>query len=114
MTIGAILVPMVALGLCAGGMWFAWRLVRAAGREGREGEVAVRERARKPSASRPPLGALGQIGAVAAVGGVCLWLPSLVDVQALWPLTAGGVVANLVGLGLLFAARRRRRGDRRI
>lgn len=106
MTIGAVLVPLVALGLCAGGMWFAWRLVRAAGREG---EVAVRERARKPSASRPPLGALGQIGAVAAAGGVCLWLPSLVDVQALWPLTAGGAAANLVGLGLLFAARRRGR-----
>ena len=109
MTIGVILVPLVALGLCAGGMWFAWRLVRAAGREG---EVAVDETARRPSASRPPLGALGRIGVVATVGGVCLWLPSLVDVQALWPLTAGGAVANLVGLGLLFAARRR--GGRRL
>ena len=107
MTIGAILVPLVALGLCAAGMWFAWRLVRAAGRDGQEDEVAVGETARRPSTSRPPLGALGQIWAVTAAGGVCLWLPSLVNVQALWPLTAGGAVANLLGLGLLFAARRR-------
>ena len=104
MTIGAILVPLVALGLCAGGMWFAWRLVRAAGREGE-----VDETARRPSASKPPLGALGRIGAVVAVGGVCLWLPSLVDVQALWPLTAGGAVANLLGLGLCAASAVRRR-----
>lgn len=108
MTIGAIVVPLVALGLCAAGMWFAWRLVRAAAREG-ELESGERGGEAPPARPKPPLGAAQQIGAVAAAVGVCLWLPSLVNVQALWPLTAGGAVASLLGLGLLLAGRARRR-----
>ena len=36
MTIGAIVLPLLALAVCGGGAWFAWRLVSAA--EFREGE----------------------------------------------------------------------------
>lgn len=30
MTIGAILLPLIALAVCAGGAWFSWRMVKAA------------------------------------------------------------------------------------
>ena len=34
MSWGAVVIPLFALVLCGGAMWFAWRVVRLAGAEG--------------------------------------------------------------------------------
>ena len=108
MTLGAIVIPLVALALGCAAMWFAWRIVRAAGREG-DAEEATPAVPNTPGPRSPAASAIGQIGTVAMLGGVCMWLPSLVNVQALWQLTVGGVIATLLGLLLLLVSRRRKR-----
>ena len=111
MTLGAIAIPLGALILGCVAMWFAWRLVRTASREDESDETTPTSRnaAMPPS---PAANAIGQIGAVAMLGGVCMWLPSLVNVGALWALTVGGVIANLLGLSLLLVSRRLKRRAR--
>lgn len=120
MTIGGVAAVLVGLSVGGGAMWFAWRVVRAAGREGEP--LDSPPLAQSPSqpdapdqddapAAIPPRqsSALGQIGAVLALGGVCLWLPSLFNVADSWPLTVAGVIASLLGVAILGVTRRRKR-----
>ena len=49
MSIGAVVIPLVALAICLGGMWFAWRLV---GRSD-EADGNQRQQAAPPSPAQP-------------------------------------------------------------
>ena len=92
MNVGAAAVALAGLGVGTAALWFAWRLVRAAGGEGEPVDAAGRGTAgaqvaeesggapaaveREPLADAPAAPtALGQIGAVLAFGGICLLLP---------------------------------------
>ena len=129
MNTGAAIVALLGLGVGCAGMWLAWRLVRAAGGEGRDPDNASAERQSRsaaeeehdqPAPEEPsledspagvfsPTGALAQIGAVLALGGVCLVIPSLFNLASAWPLAVGGLVAIAVGLALVWLLRRRKR-----
>lgn len=120
MTLGAIVVPLLALALGCGGLWFAWWLVRTASREGEKPpELPVAESATLASRAatadhsdakiRAPARAAGQIGTVLVAGGACLALPTLFNLAALWELTVAGLGASACGALLLWINRRRGR-----
>ena len=127
MNVGAAVVALAGLGVGTAALWFAWRLVRAAGGEGegidaaRRGtgaaQVAEEESGDAPAApEREPLAdapavptALGQIDAVLAFGGICLLLPAFINIAELWHLAAAGLATSLLGFAILLATRRRRR-----
>ena len=131
MTIGGAAAVLVGLGVGGAAMWFAWRVVRAAGREGEpldgpplaqppsqpdapDHDDAPGDRTAPGTSDQQGVNprqpsALGQIGAVLALGGVCLWLPSLFNVADSWPLTVAGVIASLLGVAILGVTRRRKR-----
>ena len=69
MSIGAVVIPLVALAICLGGMWFAWRLV---GRS-EETDGSQRQRAAPPSSAQPAATAgIQRAGPVMAFAGVSL------------------------------------------
>lgn len=125
MNFGAIVVALFGLGVGTGALWFAWRLVRAAGGEGEAVDAAGRatgesqssseqdiagEKEREPHANaHAPPSALGQIGAVLAFGGICLLLPAFINIADLWHLAAAGLATSLLGFVILMVTRRRRR-----
>ena len=128
MTSGAVIVALLGLGVGCAGMWLAWRLVRAAGGEGQDpaktgterhsGSAADEEHEQpapeasvedSPAGVFLPTGAWGQIGAVLALGGVCLLIPALFNLASTWPLAVGGLVAIAVGLALLWLLHKRKR-----
>lgn len=129
MTSGAVIVALLGLGVGCAGMWLAWRLVRAAGGEGLDpakasaqgrAAPAADEEHEQPASEKPsfedspagvfsPTGAWGQIGAVLALGGVCLLIPALFNLASTWPLAVGGLVAIAVGLALLWLLHKRQR-----
>ena len=116
MTLGAILIPIVALAVCFGGMWFAWRLV--AGAE-REEEGPKDQPTASADADRPILQPIparrGVAGPVIALAAVMLGLGgfAFIAARALGGapplLVAGGVAAGVGLLGgvLIWALRRR-------
>ena len=115
MTLGAIAIPLVALAVCYGGMWFAWRLVNGAAREGEGGEdrdVAPRTTTpvRKTRPRRRIGPALGLAGATMGLCGMTISVADLVGADA--PILVGvavAVVFALLGAGLLALLSRRRR-----
>ena len=129
MTSGAVIVALLGLGVGCAGMWLAWRLVRAAGGESRDpakasaqgqSGAAADEEHEQPASEEPsledspagvfsPTGAWGQIGAVLALGGVCLLIPALFNLASTWPLAVGGLVAIAVGLALLLLLHKHQR-----
>ncbi len=129
MNTGAAVVALLGLSVGCAGMWLAWRLVRAAGGEGRDPAKANIERQsgsaadeeqEQPAPEEPSLedspagvfsstGALAQIGAVLALGGFCLLIPALFNLASTWPLAVGGLVAIAVGLALLWLLHNRKR-----
>lgn len=126
MNVGAAVVALAGLGVGTAALWFAWRLVRAAGGEGEAVDAAGRGTAaaqvaeesggapaaaeREPLADAPAAPtALGQIGAVLAFGGICLLLPAFINIADLWHLAAAGLATSLLGFAILLATRRRRR-----
>ena len=120
MTLGAIVVPLLALALGCGGLWFAWWLVRAASREGESppespAAESAAQSARAATAdhadvkARAPARAAGQVGVVLVAGGACLALPTLFNLAALWELTVAGLGASACGALLLWINRRRGR-----
>ena len=112
MTLGAIVIPAVALALCFGGMWFAWRLV--AGAERAEAEDAPRP----PPEQRPTPARRGIAGPLIALAVMALGLGGigLIAARSLGmasPLLVAGALAagfGLLGAGLMWALRRRRSG----
>lgn len=69
MSIGAVVIPLVALAICLGGMWFAWRLV---GRS-EEADGNQRQRAAPPSPAQQATAAGTQrAGPIVAFAGVSL------------------------------------------
>lgn len=129
MNTGAAIVALLGLGVGCAGMWLAWRLVRAAGGEGRDpAKAGTEEQSRSTAGKEPeqpapeepsledspagvfsPTGAWGQIGAVLALGGVCLLIPALFNLASTWPLAVGGLVAIAVGSALLLLLHKRQR-----
>lgn len=114
MTLGAIAIPLVALAVCFGGMWFAWRLVSGAAREGEGGEdrdvapKAVPIRKTRPRRRIGP--ALGLAGATMGLCGMTMSAARLAGADA--PVLLGVVVSAvfaLLGAGFLALLSRRRR-----
>ena len=112
MTLGAVAIPLVALAVCFGGMWLAWRLVNGAAREGGETpDVPQAVPARKVPARR---GVVGPVVALAAMtlglGGMALIAARLAGADA--PLLVAAAVAigfALLGAGCLALLSRRQR-----
>ena len=126
MNVGAAVVALAGLGVGTAALWFAWRLVRAAGGEGEAIDAAGRGTAgaqvaeesggapaaaeREPLADAPAVPtALGQIGAVLAFGGICLLLPAFINIADLWHLAAAGLATSLLGFVILLVTRWRRK-----
>ena len=115
MTLGAIAIPLVALAVCFGGMWFAWRLVNGAAREGEGGEDRdVAPRTTTPVGKTRPrrrIGpALGLAGATMGLCGMTMSAARLAGADA--PVLLGVVVSAvfaLLGAGFLALLSRRRR-----
>ena len=115
MTLGAVVIPLVALAVCFGGMWLAWRLVNGAAREGGETAAVPPQAvpARKVPARR---GVVGPVVALAAMtlglGGMALIAARLAGADA--PLLVAAAVAigfALLGAGCLALLSRRRRPE---
>lgn len=113
MSVGAVVIPLVALAVCLGGMWFAWRLVG-----GREGDNANRQQQRGPSPSpAQPASATGTkvagpimalAGMSLSTGGITFAIARARDVES--PLLAAVVLAVgfcLVAAGIWLWIRRR-------
>ena len=105
MTLGAILIPIVALAVCFGGMWFAWRLVMGAEREGAEpkDQPTAAADAERPT-PQPAPARRGVAGPVIALAAVMLGLGGFAFIAApalggAPPLLVAGAVA--IGVGLL-------------
>lgn len=116
MTLGAILIPIVALAVCFGGMWFAWRLVVGAEREeaGLTNQPTASSDAERPT-SQPAPARRGVTGPVIALAAVMLGLGGFAFIAApalggASPLLVAGGVATGVGLlgGISIWALRRR------
>ena len=114
MTLGAIAIPLVALAVCFGGMWFAWRLVNGAAREGEGGEardLASRAAPVRKTRPRRRIGpALGLAGATMGLCGMTMSAARLAGADA--PVLLGVAVAAvfaLLGAGFLALLSRRRR-----
>ena len=115
MTLGAILIPIVALAVCFGGMWFAWRLVMGAEREGagpKDQPTAAADAERPPPPAPARRGVAGPVIALAAVmvglgGFAFIAAPALGSASPL--LVAGGVATGVGLLGgfSIWALRRR-------
>ena len=114
MTLGAVVIPLVALAVCFGGMWLAWRLVNGAAREG--GETAdVPPQAVPARKARPGRRVgIGRVLALAAMalglGGMALIAARLAGADA--PLLVAAAVAigfALLGAGCLALLSRRQR-----
>ena len=116
MTLGAVAIPLVALAVCFGGMWLAWRLVNGAAREG--GEMpdvppqAVPARKARPG-RRSGIGRVLALAAMAlGLGGMALIAARLAGADA--PLLVAAAVAigfALLGAGCLALLSRRRRPE---
>ena len=113
MTLGAVVIPLVALAVCFGGMWLAWRLVNGAVREGGE-TPDVPPQAVPPQARPARRVGIGRILALAAMalglGGMALIAARLAGADA--PLLVAAAVAigfALLGAGCLALLSRRRR-----
>ena len=114
MTLGAVVIPLVALAVCFGGMWLAWRLVNGAAREG--GEMPDVPPQAVPAQARPArrvgIGRLLALAAMAlGLGGMALIAARLASADA--PLLVAAAVAigfALLGAGgLALLSRRQRR-----
>ena len=113
MTLGAVVIPLVALAVCFGGMWLAWRLVNGAAREG--GETRDVPPQAVPAQARPArrvgIGRLLALAAMAlGLGGMALIAARLAGADA--PLLVAAAVAigfALLGAGCLALLSRRRR-----
>lgn len=113
MTLGAIAIPLVALAICFGGMWFAWRLVNGAAREGEGSEgrdLAPRAAPVRTTRPRRRIGpALGLAGATMGLCGMATTAAHMADADT--PVLIGvGVAAvfALLGAGVLVLLSRRR------
>ena len=108
MTLGAVAIPLVALAVCFGGMWLAWRLVNGAAREG--GETPDVPPQARP-ARRVGIGRVLALAAMAlGLGGMALIAARLASADA--PLLVAAAVAigfALLGVGCLALLSRRRR-----
>lgn len=111
MTLGAVAIPLVALAVCFGGMWLAWRLVNGAAREGGE-TPDVPPQVVPPQARPARRGGIGRIIALAAMalglGGMALIAARLAGADA--PLLVAAAVAigfALLGAGCLALLSRR-------
>lgn len=132
MTIGAIVVPLIALAVCAGGAWLAWRLVGIANAEeaerpsdqaksGRD-ESGTSSQATAPDAAeqglpvpapqRSGIHLLGLAIALAAIllglGGVGAVLARALGINTSWLLLGYAMVLAIV-VGVLLAVRSRHR-----
>ena len=113
MTLGAVVIPLVALAVCFGGMWLAWRLVNGATREGGEtpGVPPQAIPARKAPARRVGIGRIIALAAMAlGLGGMALIAARLAGADA--PLLVAAAVAigfALLGAGCLALLSRRQR-----
>lgn len=115
MTLGAVVIPLVALAVCFGGMWLAWRLVNGAAREG--GETPDVPPQAVPTQARPARrGGIGRVIALAAMalglGGMALIAARLAGADA--PLLVAAAVAigfALLGAGCLALLSRRRHSE---
>ena len=116
MTLGAIVIPLAALALCAAGFGLAWSLVRRAESHGDEGTAppgadeqtpAEREQSAQGAAPQRPGGAVRIVGQLMALAGFALGMAGIVVVLwrafALHPiwlvvslLAIGGATAVLV------------------
>lgn len=115
MTLGAVVIPLVALAVCFGGMWLAWRLVNGAAREG--GETPDVPPQAVPAQARPARRVgIGRVLALAAMalglGGMALIAARLAGAEA--PLLVAAAVAigfALLGAGCLALLARRQRPE---
>ena len=115
MTLGAVVIPLVALAVCFGGMWLAWRLVNGAAREG--GETPDVPPQAVPARARPARRVgIGRVLALAAMalglGGMALIAARLAGADA--PLLVAAAVAigfALLGAGCLTLLSRRQRPE---
>ena len=91
MTLGAIVIPLAALALCAAGFALAWSLVRRAESHGDEGAAppgadeqtpAEREQPAQGAAPQRPGGAVRIVGQLMALAGFALGMAGIVVV--LW------------------------------
>ena len=123
MTVGAIVVPLVALAVCTAGAWFAWRLVRAADEAGDEAPVPPNsaelgttrredastddEQAPDSVTDRSGVHLLGLVVASAAIlfglGGIGYVLASALGIGTIW-LLLGYAVAIAIVAGAIFVA----------
>ena len=130
MTVGAIILPLLALVVCGGGAWLAWRLVRAA--EFGEGEHSPSdggdsasepshtapvedEDSREPPAERSGVQITGFVIATAAIliglGGIGYVLAGPLGIDTMWLLVAYALVLAIV-VGATVAVWRRNRARR--
>ena len=115
MTLGAVAIPLVALAVCFGGMWLAWRLVNCAAREG--GETPDVPPQAVPAQARPArrvgIGRLLALAAMAlGLGGMALIAARLAGADA--PLLVAAAVAigfALLGAGSLALLSRRQHSE---
>ena len=130
MTVGAIILPLLALVVCGGGAWLAWRLVRAAEiGEGEDSSADGGDSASEPSdaapvededsrhaqAERSGVHLTGFVIATAAIliglGGIGYVLAGALGIDTMWLLVAYALVLVIV-VGATLAVWRRNRARR--
>lgn len=129
MTVGAIILPLLALVVCGGGAWLAWRLVKAAEfGESEHSSADSGDSASEPAAApvededshhaqaeRSGVQVTGFVIATAAIliglGGIGYVLAGALGIDTMWLLVAYGLVLAIV-VGVTLAVWRRNRARR--
>ena len=116
MSLGAIVIPFVALAVCVAGMWFAWRLVGEAERIDEDDDKGQQDKPTSRPEPESATGGTGLAGPIMMLGGVSLGIGGIafaiaraqgadnpVLVAAAWPF---GFCLVAVGIRALMVRRR--------